>query len=410
MIKKLTGVLLAIALSTPILHAANGFNRDWYLQVGAGATQTLPYDRSLGEALGNGTCAGIDIAAGKWFTPNFGLRLRGRWDSGNPKAPWLYYPNYEKASHAGMVTFVGDVQIDLISLCGGANPNRIYRLIVFPRAGVGFNFGTSKGTPVLGIGISNNWRLSRHVSLYLDAAYHAVSSGYICGRNPVGAAFNSYAEVNAGVQIDLTKDVEDGSESDYNIMDWWYYRNKNYDKHPYARHWFLEVGMDVTLQNPYGLSFLQAANKGLSFGFDAAVGKWFHPMVGVRLRANLENAIANPHCEWIAKNGMYIAAYMDVPFSLWNAIVRYEEANPWNVYIFPRAGIVSNLAIKSGSPLVGAGAGFSYRMAPHTHLYVEMAYQITTSEFTGGIGMTGMKVATGCNGYLDTHVGIRWSL
>ena len=39
-----------------------------------------------------------------------------------------------------------------------------------------------------------------------------------------------------------------------------------------------------------------------------------------------------------------------------------------------------------------------------------MAYQVITSEFTGGVSGTGMSVAAGSNGFFDFNVGVQIDL
>ena len=39
--------------------------------------------------------------------------------------------------------------------------------------------------------------------------------------------------------------------------------------------WFVQMGLDMTLQNPYGYDFSKVFPNGKSFGLDVAVGKWF---------------------------------------------------------------------------------------------------------------------------------------
>ena len=46
--------------------------------------------------------------------------------------------------------------------------------------------------------------------------------------------------------------------------------------------WFVQMGLDMTLQNPYGYDFSKVFPNGKSFGLDLAVGKWFTHQVGVR--------------------------------------------------------------------------------------------------------------------------------
>lgn len=186
--------------------------------------------------------------------------------------------------------------------------------------------------------------------------------------------------------------------------------------------WFLQAGLDMSLQCPYGKNLAHVFSKGRTFGLDAAVGKRFSPEVALRARLNWENGFPlfeNKKLEWVAppgKNGInmdkggYIAAYMDVLVDVKNLFCGYDATRKWNVLVFPRAGLVSNLAIDSGSPMVGVGVGSTYRFKERWSIYGDMAFQMTTSEFTGGVGPTGMSVSTGFNAFLDFHLGVQFDL
>ena len=67
--------------------------------------------------------------------------------------------------------------------------------------------------------------------------------------------------------------------------------------------WFVQMGLDMTLQNPYGYDFSKVFPNGKTFGLDLAVGKWFTHQVGVRGKFNWENKLPlleNDHANWLA--------------------------------------------------------------------------------------------------------------
>lgn len=186
--------------------------------------------------------------------------------------------------------------------------------------------------------------------------------------------------------------------------------------------WYLQAGLDMSLQNPYGKDFSKTFPKGKTFGLTGAVGKWFSPEIGLRFRLNWENGFPlfkNNHLEWVGSGdyannmdgGGYVLAYVDVQLSAVNIIGGYGRDRKWDIVVFPRAGLSYNLATGSGSPMVGAGFGGTYRIDDRWSVYVDMAYQVTTSEFFDGVGSgTGMSVSTGCNGFFDFHVGVQFNL
>ena len=74
------------------------------------------------------------------------------------------------------------------------------------------------------------------------------------------------------------------------------------------KHWYVQMGLDMTLQNPYGYNFAHVFPNGKSFGLDLAVGKWFSHQVGVRGKFNWENRLPlleNGHAK---RNGGRVSA------------------------------------------------------------------------------------------------------
>lgn len=67
----------------------------------------------------------------------------------------------------GYLTVVGDIQINLHNLIWGYREDRLWNMQVYPRAGAAYNFGVSKGTPLVGIGIGNTFKLNDKLGIYL---------------------------------------------------------------------------------------------------------------------------------------------------------------------------------------------------------------------------------------------------
>ena len=186
--------------------------------------------------------------------------------------------------------------------------------------------------------------------------------------------------------------------------------------------WFVQAGLDMTLQNPYGCNFSQVFPKGKTFGLDVALGKWFSPHVAVRGKVNWENGLPlfeNKHLEWVGPaedptsnidEGGIVILSVDCPVSVKNIFMDCDPDQKWNFYVFPRAGLGCNLAISSSSPMVGVGLGGTYKVKGRLSVYADMAYQVITSEFTGGVSGTGMSVAAGSNGFFDFNVGVQIDL
>ena len=140
------------------------------------------------------------------------------------------------------------------------------------------------------------------------------------------------------------------------------------------KNWFVQFGLDMTLQNPYGYNFSKVFPNGKSFGLDLAVGKWFSHQVGVRGKFNWENKLPllkNDHANWLApfdqpgenrRKGGYIAFYGDVLLNLHNFFGTYRSDRTWNISMYPRIGVNYNFGVSKGSLLAGIGVLNTYRI------------------------------------------------
>lgn len=402
----------------------NSFWSNWYVEFGLDMSLQNPYGHDFfGGVFPNGKTFGVNASVGKWFSPFVGARAHVNWENGiklfkNGHDNWLapFYQPGKNMDRGGYVIFVGDIQFDIHNLFWGYKEDRKWNMQVYPRAGGAYNFGVSKGTPLLGLGIGNTYRLNDKWSVYLDVTYNMVSSGFVgVEKNTgLGANSNGFFEIALGAKMDISKTKTFAK------------KNRDSDKRAISGlwdDWFVQLGLDMTLQNPYGKDFFgDVFPKGKTFGIDAAVGKWFTPEMALRFKINWENGIPlfrNHHLEWVgpAENpdsnmddGGILLFCLDMPISLKHIFMDYSPDEKWNCYVYPRAGLGCNLAIGSSSPMVGVGVGGSYRLNDKLSLYAESAYQLITSEFTGGVSGTGMDVAAGSNGFLDFNVGVQVDL
>ncbi len=185
--------------------------QNWYVQAGLDMSLQDPNGYPFfKEVFPNGKTFGVDVAAGKWFTPEIGLRVKFNWENGmgifrNNHANWLA-PMYEPGENmhkGGYIYFVGDIQLDVHNILWGYKADRFWNLQIFPRAGVGYNFGSKKGTPIVAIGLGNTFRINDKFKIYFDIAYHGVSSGFIPVPTDTGSEFNAFMDINVGLQINL---------------------------------------------------------------------------------------------------------------------------------------------------------------------------------------------------------------
>ena len=64
---------------------------------------------------------------------------------------------------------------------------------------------------------------------------------------------------------------------------------------PFWSNWFVQVGVDMSLQNPeYTQDWLKEVfPNGKSFGVNLAIGKWFSPEIALRAKVQWENGLIN---------------------------------------------------------------------------------------------------------------------
>lgn len=197
------------------VYYVNSFWSNWYVQAGLDMSLQNPYGHDfMGEVFPNGKSFGLNVAMGKWVTPILGLRGRMNWENGikllkNGHDNWLapFDEPGKNMEKGGYLTVVGDIQIDLHNLIWGYREDRQWNLQVYPRAGAAYNFGVSKGTPLVGIGVGNTFKLTDKLGIYFDVAYNMVSSGFVGVEKDTGTGSNSngFFDISLGVNINISK-------------------------------------------------------------------------------------------------------------------------------------------------------------------------------------------------------------
>ncbi len=382
---------------------------NWYGQIGMDMSLQNPYGSNFTNVFPNGKSYGVDIAIGKWFTPEFGMRAKINLENAflqGDHAEWL------KTFDKGYLTLVEDFQFDILNLFGIYQPERRYSLIVFPRAGAFIDLGSGKGSPLLGLGISNVFRLNDKWSLYADMAYQAITS--VNGvATDTGSGSNGYFDINVGVQVNFGRqgfhrvtDKEKHSKDAVIINSIW-------------DNWFVQAGLGMSLLNVQGSNYANVFPNGSTLGINLGFGKWITPDVGIRGGLNWQNGIiGNNHLRWLDTEGKpgsnhdgggYIAVYADLFLNLHNMFGGYDKNRVWNAIVFPRAGLDSNLEISSGSPLVGIGTEQTFKLNNRIKLFADVAYQFTSSEFVNG-NTDHKSTGSNSNGWFDINVGVQYEL
>ena len=396
----------------------NGFWDNWYGQVGVDMHLQFPKGHNLMDVFPNGQSFGVDVAVGKWFSTEFGGRVKVKWNNGilkNDKNTWLRPYGVPGGNHdeGGFITFVGDIQLNLHNLFGRYKHYRKWNIIASPRFGGWYDIGSGEGSPVLGVGIVNTYRLSDRWSLFADLGYFFVGSlnGVSSGK---GHDSNGYGEINVGVEIDLSP-----QNRFYHASSLY---NKNTDDvaiNPFWDNWFVQAGIGMSLINPYDTDFKNVFPNGKTFGINLGIGKWFTPEAGVRGGVNWQNGIiGNRHASYLDRTGEpgsnkdkhgFMALYADMLFNLHNIIGGYQQVRKWNAIVFPRMGIAKNFSSDyQENPVIGIGTEQTYRLNGRWTLYGDLTYQVTTSGFLDKKFPTGNGARA--NGWFDINVGIQYDL
>ena len=389
----------------------NSFWDNWYGQVGVDMWLQNPYGTNFKNVFPNGKTFGVDVAVGKWFTPEFGIRAMFNWENGiikNDYASWVH------EGSKGYLVFAGDIMVNLTNLFGDYRPDKKWNVSVFPRAGALLDMLEAGpcGSPMLGLGVDCTYRLNDKWSLFGDASYQMCSSalGFMSGE---GSGSNGYFDFVLGVQLDL------GNNKFHKATEQTQHYKNAVVTNDFWDNWFVQAGLGMSLINTYGCNFSHVFPNGKTFGINAALGKWITPEFGFRAGLNWQNGIiGNDHLAWLDKvdkpgsnhdAGGFVAAYMDVFFNLHNIIGGYDASRRWNAIVFPRLGLGHNFDVSDSSPNVGLGTEQTYRLNDRWSLFADVAYQFTSGGFMGE-DHSSSHINGASNGWFDINIGVQYDL
>ena len=412
----------------------DGFWSDWFVQVDLDMSLQNPYGYNFANVFPNGKSFGLDVAVGKWFSHQVGYRGKFNWENKlpllkNDHANWLApfdQPGVNREK-GGYIALYGDVLLNLHNVFGTYRPDRTWNLSFYPRIGVNYNFGVSKGSLLAGLGFINTYRLSDRWSVYLDAAYIMSGSGFV-GKTKekegtgTGSNSNGYFSIGLGAQYELGRKkkreelIVNSEKGHADFADGADFAERGVMTNGIWDNWFVQAGLDMSLMNPYGCDFSKVIPKGMTFGLNVALGKWFTPEFGLRGRVQWDNGlIPNNGLEWVApaddpkrnyKKGGFATVALDAMLNLTNVIAGYDPNKRWHTSGFVRAGLITQFVEGSGSPLAGFGLEETYRLNDRWSLFGALGYQVSTSEGMG-YSTTGMDVAAGSNGFFDIDFGVK---
>ena len=237
-----------------------GFWQNWFVQMGLDMTLQNPYGYDFSKVFPNGKSFGLDLAVGKWFTHQVGVRGKFNWENKLPllengHANWLapFYQPGENRRKGGYIAVYGDALLNLHNLFGVYRPERKWNTSLYPRIGINYNFGVSKGSLLAGIGLLNTYRLSDRWSVYGDIAYIMTGSGFVGKESKAdtgtGSNSNGYLTFGIGAQVELgkIKALKNAKmQDDRSVLS-----NGIWDN------WFVQAGMDMSLMNPYGCNLVR---------------------------------------------------------------------------------------------------------------------------------------------------------
>lgn len=384
---------------------------NWFGQVGMDMSLQNPYGSNFTNVFPNGKSFGFDVAIGKWFRPEFGVRAKVNWEnvvfkSEHANNSWL------RKVDTGYLSVVADFQFDVFNLFGDYQPDRNYSLIVFPRAGALMSFRTGEGSPMLGLGIGNTIRVNDKWSIFGDIAYQVLTSVIGPGTD-TGSGNNGFFDICIGAQLNL------GKQGFHKVSD-----NVKHAEHAVINNgfwdnWFIQAGLGMSLLNPHGNNFTNVFPNGSTVGVNLGIGKWITPEVGIRGGLNWQNGIiGNNNLTWLDTEGMpgsnhdaggYAAVYADLFFDIHHLLGGYSKERVWNAIIYPRFGLNSNFEGHTGSPMCGLGTEHTFKLNQRVKLYADVAYQVTSSEFM--MENTVLKSSnSGSNGWFDINIGLQYEL
>lgn len=398
----------------------NSFWDNWYGQIGVDMNLMFPYGHSVKDVFPNGKSFGVNVAVGKWFSPEFGGRLKVTWNNGifkNDYNSWLkpYGVPGENHRKGGFMTFIGDIQLNMHNLLGTYRPDKKWNIIVSPRVGGYLDIGSGKGCPILGGAFVTTYRLSDRWRLFADLSYNFTASiNDVYSGNGHGS--NGFAEIAIGIETDLSKKNTFQKASAQSIPN-----KHSVVVNSFWDNWFAQVGIGMSLINPYGTNFSNVFPNGSTFGVNLGFGKWFTPEAGVRVGVNWQNGLLinhsatylqpRPDSEGDSGKHSFVSVYADMFFNLHNAIAGYDAQRKWNTIIYPRMGLGINFASENKEcPLLGVGVEQTYKINNRFKVFGELAYQVTTSGFLDKKFYTGDEAGLSHNGWFDINFGIQYDL
>ena len=183
-----------VAVNAQRTVALNPFWNNWFVQVGVDMSLANPAYTShwAGEVFPNGKSFGVNLAIGKWFSPEIALRGKIQWENGiidsdhqnrnrayglNKGLKWV--PTHDGGGYAQVSA---DAMLNLSNIISGYSETRFWNFIPFAGAGFLRAFDIRQYTPALRTGIENTWKLGKRANIYLDLTYTWTTYTFTAGE------------------------------------------------------------------------------------------------------------------------------------------------------------------------------------------------------------------------------------
>ena len=178
-------------------YESNKFWDNWFIGVGAGVNATVGSNMNF-----NIGGLAVDVNAGKWLTPTFGLRAgyRGIQNGIDLKNG---YRTAIKDGEWNQHFFHVDAMWNMFESIDGYKETRFYNLIPYAQFGLLHLTGNTKNNEFgAGAGLLNTFRLGERVDLFVDLSY-VLSRGEIYKVN--GKKYANLLSATAGLIFNLGK-------------------------------------------------------------------------------------------------------------------------------------------------------------------------------------------------------------
>lgn len=171
--------------------ATNSFWANWYVSAGLDFNAAYTSQENCSNknpfSVDRGTF-GFNVAVGKWFTPGIGLRTKfqGVWakqvNSRTNHPSYKYWNLHE------------DVTFNLSNLIFGYNEKRVWNFIPYVGIGVVRNMSANNYDISYNAGLLNNFRISKHFNVFLDAYIMAAEGSFDAGQPDAWASHKKSAQ------------------------------------------------------------------------------------------------------------------------------------------------------------------------------------------------------------------------